>query len=93
MKPRILSLFLAGMLLTSAPRAEILVSAAASLSDVLPEIARAWEAAGGEKIGFNFAASSALVSQIEAGAPVDLLLTADEQTMGRRHISVGVQQK
>jgi molybdate transport system substrate-binding protein len=72
------------LVLSSAPAAaELLVSAAASLSDVMPEIGEAWEARGGEKLIFNFASSSALVSQIEAGAPVDLLFTADEETMNR----------
>ena len=64
-------------------RPELLVSAAASLSDVFPETAKAWEESGGERLTFNFAASSALVSQIDAGAPVDVLVTADEETMGR----------
>ena len=64
-------------------RAELLVSAAASLSDAFPAVAKAWEASGGERIVFNFAASSTVVSQIEAGAPVDLVFTADEATMDR----------
>ena len=69
--------------LSGAAGGELLGSAAASLSDALPEVARAWEAAGGEKVAFNFGASSTLVSQIEAGAPVDLVFTADEETMAR----------
>ena len=83
MKRPLLALLCAAFLGATAASAELLVSAAASLSDVLPEVAKSWEAQGGEKIAFNFAASSALVSQIEAGAPVDLLVTADESTMGR----------
>lgn len=72
------------LLALSAPAgAELLVSAAVSLSDALPEIGRAWEATGGEELSFNFAASSALAAQIEAGAPVDLVFTADEETMER----------
>lgn len=72
------------MALCGAPlEGELLVSAAASLADALPEVGRAWEAAGGEKVTFNFAASSALVSQIAAGAPVDLIFTADQATMDR----------
>lgn len=63
--------------------AELLVSAAASLSDALPEVGRAWEASGGERVVFNFAASSSLVSQIQAGAPVDLVFTADTETLTR----------
>jgi len=73
--------------LASPAGAELLVSAAASLSDALPEVARAWEASGGEKVAFNFGASSTLVSQIEAGAPVDLIFTADEETMGRLEVA------
>jgi molybdate transport system substrate-binding protein len=73
----------AALLLAVPGRAELLVSAAASLADALPEVGKAWEAAGGEKLTFNFAASSALVSQIESGAPVDLVVTADEETLSR----------
>jgi molybdate transport system substrate-binding protein len=81
---RLLSLALAAAFAGGSPAsAELLVSAAASLADALPEVAKAWEAAGGEKATFNFAASSALVSQIQAGAPVDLVVTADEETLGR----------
>ena len=90
MRRTLFALFLPALTAVTAAgtaRAEILVSAAASLSDVLPEIARSWEASGGEKLAFNFGASSALVSQIEAGAPVDLILTADEATMARLETS------
>ena len=66
-----------------AARAELLVSAAASLADVLPELGRLWEAGGGEKVSFNFAASSTVVSQIVAGAPADLVFTADDASMDR----------
>ena len=83
MKRALRVLFLGAFVAVSSAGAELLVSAAASLADVMPEIAKAWEASGGEKLSFNFAASSALVSQIEAGAPVDLLVTADRETMGR----------
>ncbi|MGE0639477.1 MAG: molybdate ABC transporter substrate-binding protein [Thermoanaerobaculia bacterium] len=63
--------------------AELLVSAAASLADVLPQLGRVWEAGGGEKVAFNFAASSTVVSQILAGAPADLVFTADDASMDR----------
>jgi molybdate transport system substrate-binding protein len=85
-KPMPLALVAVALLAPPSPgcaRAELLVSAAASLSDALPEVARAWEASGGERVAFNFAASSTLASQIEAGAPVDLVFTADEETMDR----------
>jgi molybdate transport system substrate-binding protein len=78
------ALLVLGALGFAAPaRGELLVSAAASLSDALPEVGKAWAAAGGEPILFNFAASSSLVSQIAAGAPVDLVFTADAETLAR----------
>jgi molybdate transport system substrate-binding protein len=62
--------------------AELTVSAAASLTDAFPEIGRAFEAGHpGTEVRFNFAASEALVQQLEAGAPVDVLATADERSM------------
>ncbi len=65
---------------TAAP-AEITVFAAASLTDALQEIAAAYEKATGDKVVFNFAASSALARQIQEGAPADLFFSADEAKM------------
>ena len=60
----------------------ITVSAAASLTDVFPVIARAFmKKYPGTTVKFNFGGSSALVEQINAGAPVDVLATASEPTM------------
>jgi len=59
----------------------VLVFAAASLTDALKEIAASWEIAGGERIVFNFAASSLLARQIREGAPADVFLSADEAQM------------
>jgi molybdate transport system substrate-binding protein len=56
------------------------VSAAASLTDALGEIARLWER-DGEAVELNFGASSALARQIEAGAPVDVFVSADPVQM------------
>lgn len=57
---------------------EIMVSAAASLRDVLEEAGRMFETQNpGTKVTFNFGASGALRSQIVNGAPVDLFLSAD----------------
>src|SRR6476646_2957371 len=74
-----------GVLLSGAlvHAAEITVSAAASLSDALKEIAATYEKESGDKISFNFGASSLLARQIEAGAPVDLFFSADEAKMDR----------
>lgn len=63
------------------PAAEITVFAAASLTDSLKEIAAAYEKKSGDKIIFNFAASSLLARQIEEGAPADIFFSADEAKM------------
>jgi len=60
---------------------EIEVFAAASLTNALQEIAANYEKAGGDKVVFNFAASSTLEIQIKAGAPADLFFSADEAKM------------
>lgn len=59
----------------------VLVFAAASLTDALTEVGKAWERSGGGKIAFNFASSSTLARQIREGAPADLFLSADEAQM------------
>jgi molybdate transport system substrate-binding protein len=73
------------MLLTVATSfaAEISVSAAASLTDALKQIAADYEKQSGDKIIFNFAASSTLAQQIQAGAPADIFFSADEAQMNR----------
>jgi len=60
------------------PQPQVQVSAAASLTDALKEIAAAYKPA---KLNFNLAASSALARQIEEGAPVDVFISADEAKM------------
>lgn len=72
-------------LLTAVPvparAAELRVSAAASLTGALREIAPAYEKATGDGIVLNLGASSALARQIREGAPADLFLSADEEKM------------
>lgn len=64
------------------PSGTITVSAAASLTDVFPVIAKAFERRYPQiNVRFNFGGSPALVEQIRAGAPVDVLATASEPTM------------
>ncbi len=58
-----------------------LVLAAASLQEAMLEAADAWAAEGHQKPVVSFAASSALARQIEAGAPADLFVSADEEWM------------
>jgi molybdate transport system substrate-binding protein len=62
---------------------QITVFAAASLTDSLKEIAATYEQSSGDKIVFNFAASSLLARQIEEGAPADVFFSADEAQMNR----------
>lgn len=73
----LLSLFVSGRILA----AELTVHAAASLADAMTEIGAACEKETGEKLLFNFGASSLLARQIEQGAPGDLFFSADEAKM------------
>jgi molybdate transport system substrate-binding protein len=77
-------LLTAAALLLAAGRltaAEVQVAAAASLADALNDIKAAYEKAGGDTVVLNLGASSTLERQIEAGAPADLFLSADEEKM------------
>jgi molybdate transport system substrate-binding protein len=56
---------------------EILVSAAASLTDVLKEISSAYQAKSKHTVKFNFGPSSGLARQIVEGAPADMFFSAD----------------
>ncbi len=55
----------------------VTVFAAASLTDALTAIGKAYEDETGEAVRFSFAASSTLARQIEAGAPADIYASAD----------------
>ncbi len=57
------------------------VFAAASLTDAMKDIGRAWHSDGHPDLTFSFAASSTLARQIEQGAPANLFASADEQWM------------
>lgn len=69
--------FLAGRIFA----AELVVHAAASLTDALQEIAAAYQAESGDRVHLNLGASSLLARQIEKGAPGDVFLSADEAQM------------
>jgi molybdate transport system substrate-binding protein len=58
-----------------------LVLAAASLQESLTKAALVWTAKGHQQPVLSFAASSALARQIEAGAPADVFISADEEWM------------
>lgn len=71
--------------------ATVNVFAAASLTESLKEIAAAYEKQSGDKIIFNFGASSFLARQIEEGAPADVFFSADEARMdglGKKNLIV-----
>jgi molybdate transport system substrate-binding protein len=63
------------------PKSEILVFAAASLTDVLQDLGRSFEARTGSPVVFSFGGSSDLSRQIDAGAPADVFFSADTAKM------------
>jgi molybdate transport system substrate-binding protein len=65
----------------TAQRHEILIAAAASLTDVLTALQPAAEQAIGAGISINFGGSGALRKQIEEGAPVDVFFSAASSDM------------
>jgi molybdate transport system substrate-binding protein len=80
------------VLAAAAPRAQaaddstgVLVFAAASLKTALDELLPALMQAAGGPVRVSYAASSALARQIEAGAPADIFISADDDWM--RHVT------
>ncbi len=73
----VLSFFLG----SSVSAVELMVHAAASLTEAMREIGDAYQKETGTVIRCNFGASSILARQIEEGAPADLFLSADEAKM------------
>ena len=61
----------------------LLVGAAASLREPALEIAGRFADAGTTRVDVTFGASSVLAAQIRAGAPIDVLLCADERIVDR----------
>jgi molybdate transport system substrate-binding protein len=82
-----LLLLFAGSLLFMTPlearaEQELIVSAAASLTNGFQEIIEKFQAANaGVKVVPNFAASGPLLQQIAKGAPVDVFASADQKTL------------
>jgi molybdate transport system substrate-binding protein len=62
---------------TTAQQQSILVFAAASMKNSLDDVNAAFAKQGGGKVTASYAASSALMKQIEQGAPADVFLSAD----------------
>ena len=88
---RVVILLLVGILATSSltacsqqpkEKVELLVSAAASLTDVLQELSEVYKTLEpGTTLTFTFGGSGALQTQIEEGAPVDIFISAAEKQM------------
>lgn len=60
---------------------DVTVFAAASLKNALEQAAAVWTQDTGTKVVLSFAGSSALARQIDAGAPADLFISANEGWM------------
>lgn len=66
----------------SKPEVELLISAAASLTDVAAEISESYsKLVPNVKITYTFGASGALQTQIEEGAPSDIFMSAGKKQM------------
>jgi len=82
MRKVLLSVLLALCLAVPAQAGNLTVSAAASLTDAFNAIKADFDKQNtGVNLTMNFAASGALLSQMEKGAPVDVFASADEKTM------------
>jgi molybdate transport system substrate-binding protein len=76
--------FLVAVGAMAADASELVVSAAASLSDAFRDIGRSFESThAGITVAFNFAATDVLLAQISKGAPADVFAAADEESMDR----------
>lgn len=64
-------------------RPPVLVAAAVSLTEAVEAVAARFETATGDMVDLNLGASNTLATQIIAGAPVDLFISADARQMDR----------
>ena len=71
----------AGAHQAAAQQKSILVFAAASMKNALDDVNNAFAKESGAKVVASYAASSALMKQIEQGAPADVFLSADVDWM------------
>jgi molybdate transport system substrate-binding protein len=83
---RLLALVLCGIMLAnpnsaSAQQKTIIVFAAASMKNALDDADAAFSKASGVKVVASYDASSALIKQIEGGAPADVFVSADLKWM------------
>lgn len=93
---RLLIAFALATFSTGVHAATLHISAAASLTDVLQEIAPIYEKQTGDTLLFNLGASSMLARQIQEGAPTDVFISADEAKMDqlqRQHLIVNASRR
>lgn len=76
-----LAVVLAASLQATALAAGVTVFAAASLSDALTDVGKAYQAKGGTLPSLSYAASSVLARQIEASGGADIFISADTDWM------------
>ena len=74
-----LTLCVAGQAL--AAEGKVTVFAAASLTNAMQDIAQAYKKEKNVEVVSSFASSSTLARQIEAGAPADLFISADQKSI------------
>jgi molybdate transport system substrate-binding protein len=78
----IVALAQAGAAHADAPKKpELLVFAAASLTNVVGDLSAQWQNSSGITVRLSFAASSTLARQIEAGSKADVFISADQEWM------------
>jgi molybdenum ABC transporter, periplasmic molybdate-binding protein len=81
-RPLVALLLIAGM--PAAHAADLVVSAASSLTDAFQAVGKAYEAKHpGTHVVLNFAASDVLLRQIASGAPADVFASADQTAMDK----------
>ena len=85
-----LTLALAAAWSANASAGEIVVSAAASLTNAFKEVAQGFEKEhAGTKVVLNFGASDVLLQQIVKGAPADVFASADQKRDEVKRIAYG----
>jgi molybdate transport system substrate-binding protein len=78
---RFVAVLVFALVAASSSAEEILVFGAASLTESLQELGKAFVSKTGTAVRYSFGASSDLARQIEAGAPADVFFSADTAKM------------